>query len=212
VRGRTAAFGDEKELAPEVPLLGLCDAQAQLALPLCAGDRLVGVLAVESLDPLCFDEWDEAFLQVVANQIALGVDRAEARAPERSERPGRPGRNGAPRANAGTARVRGFTFYRNDDCVFVDGEYQVRNVPGRILWKLLSAHAEDGRTEFTNRELRLDPSLGLPALKDNLESRLILLKKRLAERCPDLRIVSTGRGRFALELDCAIALRELDTA
>ena len=195
--GRAIRAGLEQHrepLAPEVPLPGLADAQAQLALPLLVGCRLVGVLAVESRDPLCFDEWDEAFLQIVANQIGLGIDRLRA-APTR----------------AADRRVRQFVFYRNDDCVFVDGEYLVRNVPGRILWKLLGQHAQ-GRTEFTNRELRLDPGLGLPALKDNLESRLILLRKRLAERCPDVRMPSAGRGRFTLELDCEAELIERDTA
>jgi len=201
--GRAIRAGLEERrepLAPEVPLPGLADAQAQLALPLLAGCRLVGVLAVESRDPLCFDEWDEAFLQVVANQIALGIDRMRAQVGPAA--PARP-TNGRP--------VRHFVFYRNDDCVFVDGEYLVRNVPGRILWKLLGQHAA-GRTEFTNRELRLDPALGLPALKDNLESRLILLRKRLAERCPDVRMVPAGRGRFRLELDCEPELVERDTA
>lgn len=204
VRARVQQSG--LPMAPEIPLPGLADAQAQLALPMLVGDRLIGVLAVESRDPMRFDPWHESFLQIVANQIAAGIERMQQ--PEDDE--------GAPAPIAATnppqhAPVRTFVYYRNDDCVFVDGEYLVRNVPGRILWKLLREHGADGRVEFTNRELRLDSSLGLPAYKDNLESRLILLRKRLLEKCPDVQLVPVRRGRFSLALTCRPKLVEKES-
>jgi adenylate cyclase len=204
IRERMEACGDRARLAPEVPLPGLPDAQAQLALPLLAGNRLVGVLAVESRDPMQFDEWDEAFLGIVANQIAQGIARMQAG--EEEVAPPAPAAEEARALPAGP--MRRFTFYRNDDCVFLDGEYLIRNVPGKILWKVLDAHRREGRVEFANRELRLDPWLGLPSVKDNLESRLILLRRRLEARCPDVRLVPVRRGHFALRLACRLELVE----
>ena len=189
-------------VTPEVPLPGLPDAQSSLVIPLVIGDRLLGVIAAEDRDPMRFGEWDETYLQVIANQIALGVDRMlERDDPE-------PGFVAPAPAVASSNNRRTFTFYANDDCVFVDDEYLIRNVPGRILWKLLGEFHREGRTEFSNRELRLDESLGLPAIKDNLESRLILLRKRLNEKCPEVRIVPTARGRFALQVQGHIELVE----
>jgi len=205
VRATVEASGGGADLRREIPLPGLPDAESQLALPLLVADRLIGVLALESRDPLAFQEWHEEFLVVLANQIAIGIDRLSGLAEEEG-----PAVAGAPGGVAAAAPRRTFVYYPADDCVFVDGEYLIRNVPGKILWKLLRAHRDEGRREFTNRELRLDPSLGLPAVKDNLETRLILLRKRLEAKCPDVRIVPVRRGRFALEVGGELALEVRD--
>jgi adenylate cyclase len=207
IRRETAA-GDAA-VEDEIPLPGLPDAQSVLAIPLVVGDRLVGVIAAEDRDPMRFSEWHEAYLQVIANQIALGIDRmiercdesAEPAAPLPAQPPARP----KPQASA---RRRRLTYYRRDEAIFLDDEYLIRNIPARILWKVLSESTRTGRTEFSNRELRVDPALGLPEVKDNLESRLILLRHRLQEKCPDLQLASTGRGRFALRTDSVLELVE----
>ena len=173
------------------------------------GDRLAGVLALESREAMAFDAWTETFLNILANQIALGIDRASS-ADDEGELP--PGLAGEARGGQPAPRTRMFQMFRNDDCIFVDGEYLIRNVPAKILWKLLRANAESGRTEFSNRELRLDDSLGLPEVRDNLESRLILLRKRLEEKCPEVQIRPVRRGRFELQIGCGVQLRESDSA
>jgi adenylate cyclase len=202
---RSAQSNTAINVRPEIPLPGLPDAQSALVIPLLLGDRLIGVLAAESRDPLAFSEWDEAYLGIIGNQIALGIDRvsesdagelsSEAAVPAVSERV------------ASSKRVT-LTYYRNDDSVFLGDEYLIRNVPGRILWKLLGEWKAQGRTSFTNRELRLDRSLGLPEVKDNLESRLILLRHRLREKCPDVQITPAGRGKFTLDIAADLNLVE----
>ncbi len=196
VRQATHRSVGRSAVQSEVPLPGLVNASSQMAIPLVVSRRLVGVIAVESSKPLAFDEWDEAFLEIVASQIAALLDARSERTRE-------------PEPVADTQPPLLFRFFPADDCVFIGDDYLVRNVPGRILWKLLRTRVETGRADFSNRELRLDPWLKLPPIRDNLESRLSLLKKRLEQKCPDLRVVSTGRGAFRLESDRELQLQEV---
>ncbi len=100
-------------------------------------------------------------------------------------------------------------YFEADDSLFIGHEYIVKGLPGRILWRMLQIRHAEGRDEFTNRELRLDASLKLPELKDNLESRLILLAKRLLEKSAPIRIERPGRGRLRLAVEGELTLTQI---
>ena len=209
VRDRAEAVAGTQAVCREIPFPGLPGAASQIAVPLVTRGRLIGVLAVESMDPLAFMPREDTLLTILAGHVAAAIEQlsreTEDHAPAAAVRmkPARP---------PGTEpRTRHFCFFRADDCVFVDGDYLVRNVPGRILWRLLTQHRDEGRSEFTNRELLMDTWLGLPEIKDNLETRLILLRKRMEQKCPEVRLVPRGRGRFGLETDVPIQLTEKTT-
>jgi adenylate cyclase len=185
--------------APEIPVPGLPAAKSRVAVPAMASGQLVGVLMVESTDPVAFSREDEALLTVVASLVGSAIEVEHAR--DRTD-PAEVSLAGSPPAGPssqpdgdGPTHVR---FFAVDGSTFLDGDYLIKGVAGRLLWALLGHHEREGRTEFTNREVRLDPSLELPQFRDNFESRLVLLQRRLDERDAPVRIEKTGRGRFRL--------------
>lgn len=74
-------------------------------------------------------------------------------------------------------------------------------MPGRLLHHFIEAFATSGRTDFTNREIRRTPSLTLADFKDNLETRLILLRWRLEEKDGPVKLLRPERGRIRLAID-----------
>lgn len=197
-----------------IPLPGLAQPESQLGVPLLVRGELVGVLCIESEEPYRFHEEDKTSIELLGSYLAIAIQnmQLQERADSGSAEPGGPDLEAAPRPPAPVAASddprpgHEIAYYAADEIVMVDGEYLIRSLPARILWKLLTAHQTSGRTEFTNRELRLDKSLNLPEWKDNLESRLLLLRRRLEQKCPGIRLVPTARGRFALDLAGAVRL------
>lgn len=212
VRRSLSAEPEGVALATDIPYPGLAQPHSQIAVPLLNGARLVGVVFAESEQELRFGYEEEDALVALAGQLAAAIDAAQGAASEAPDTPASPAAHSTgPRARASSTaagppmRVR---RYRSNDSIFIDDAYLIKGVAGAILWKLLGDYTRAGRTEFSNRELRLDPSIGLPDVCDNLEARLLLLQRRLAEHGADLRIERTGRGRFHLAVARAVVLSE----
>ena len=205
------SFESAGDLGParEVAFPGLARPDSCVAVPIRALGQLIGVLAVESTLPARYSPDDEAALGVVASVLANAIETI--RAGERDVPPSPPAAPPAPPdpdlvpATRPAVHVR---FFAADGSTFLDGDYLIKGVAGRLLWSLLRQHVAEGRIDFTNREMRLDPSLDLPDFRDNFESRLILLKRRLDEREAPVRIEKTGRGRFRLVVDADLTLDE----
>ena len=92
--------------------------------------------------------------------------------------------------------------------MFLDDIYLIRGVAGAILWKLVAEFLRSGRREFSNRELRLAPELRLPDVQDNLEVRLLLLQRRLAEQSVPIQLEKAGRGRMRINVARAVVMEQ----
>jgi adenylate cyclase len=185
----------------EIPLPSVAGALSFLAVPLFVQGKLFGVLATESTEALAFDESDTQLLSTAGQLLAQGIALHREEELESEPEPPPPSVS-----RPGTLRVR---YYEADDSVFIDGEYLIRGVPGKILWLLLTLHEKEGRTAFLNRELRLHPFLRMPAVNDNLATRLLMLQRRLDDKALPIQLHRKDRGRLHLECTVAIALESV---
>lgn len=192
------------EEPPGIPFPGLGTPHSQIAVPVMAAGRVLGVLFAESDEVLRFDHDCEDALVLIASQLGvmmalLGLEEGdEASITAMHER-----------AQCETVRIR---HYPCDDSIFLGHDYLIKGVAGAILWRLLREHEATGRTDFTTRELRLDRTLRLPDHAENLDARLVLLRRRLEEKDACVRIEKTGRGLFRLICDGSIALETVGEA
>lgn len=199
----------------EIPMPSHADTRSRLAVPAVSRGEVRGVVVVESRYTSAFEDSDETVLGIVGSVIAemadldheVDDDPAPTVVPSTSPGPTSPrlAPPDAPPAGEAT-HVR---FFTRDGSVFLDGEYLIRGVAGRILWSMVQRYTQAGQLSFTTKEIRLDPSLDLPSFRDNLDTRLILLKRRLEERSSPIQLVKTGRGRFRLDLQVPTLRLEL---
>jgi GAF domain/Pyridoxamine 5'-phosphate oxidase len=206
IRASALQGGMADMLETEIPLPGLTESRSQLAVPIVAFERLLGVLYVESPQDMRFSYDDEDALVAVAGQLGSTIHILQSAA-EIAEEP--PVKQPRPAAVAGKPVV--ITHYAENDSVFLDEDYLIKGVAGAIFWALVRDFVDEQRTAFSNRELRLDRRIRLPDISDNLEARLILLERRLSEREACVRLEKTARGRFRLNVNRPLQLKDIST-
>lgn len=191
---------EEENRTRNIPLPGLSGALSQLAVPIFAQGQAIGVILAESLHRLAYLGEDEAALSLVASTAGPSITLAEW-APTKSD----VGEEPPIRSPQGPEIW--LAHHAQDDSVFIDGAYIIKGVAGRLLLFLADVHQSTGRVDFTNREVRLADELRLPGYRDNLETRLLLLQRRLDERAAPIRITRPGRGRIRLETTGTVVIR-----
>lgn len=192
-----------EERTRTIALPGLPDAMSQIGVPMIAQGVVYGVLFAESRQRLAFAKEDEKALSIIARQAAAALILAESLAgePQTAEKP--------EIQHGSSGREFRVTHYAFDDSVFIDNRYVIKGVPGRLLMFMLKTWRHEGRHEFTNRELRLADAIRLPDVKDNLETRLLLLRRRLKEKALPVQLVRTGRGCVSLQLCGNVVLEQV---
>lgn len=188
------ASAEHEARTRSVALPHLRGAMSQVAVPMEVQGRLQGVLFLDSTRRMAFDAEDGLALSLVARQLGTAIALAEAEAGEAAAL----GQQGSmPPITDHPVQV---VHHAQDDSVFIEHDYLVKGVAGRLLMWMLDAYQAAGRVDFTNREIRADGALRLPELKDNLETRLLLLQRRLKEKRAPVRILRPMRGRIRVEV------------
>jgi hypothetical protein len=218
IRDSVAPAGSANALETAIAFPGLEEPSSQIAVPIVTGGSLIGVLYAESPRELMFKYQTEDALMAIADALGLAIRSMQD--PSDGGDQGGPIRNRVPSATVGVPRegvgngpsrqnaIR-VRYYAADSSVFFGDDYLIKGVAGSILAKLVRDYLGTHRTEFSNRELRLDPAIPLPDLSDNLEARLVLLQRRLAERAACIQMERTGRGKFRLNVSRPVHLVEV---
>lgn len=185
---------DDEQRTRSIPLPGLDGVMSQIATPICIRKKTLGVVFVESRKRLAFGSDDEIFLEIIAREVGSAITLCEGTIA--MEFASGSGTNTA-QHNVATFRVAHHAF---DDSVFIEDAYIIKGLAGRLLMFILETYHRDGRKDFSNREFRLSEAMRLPDFKDNLETRLLLLRRRLEEKQTAVRLKHIGRGQLRLEI------------
>jgi hypothetical protein len=102
-----------------------------------------------------------------------------------------------------------FVYHTADGSISLNGEHFVKNVPAKILRKMLLSHSVTGQTIFSHREFAMDKSITNNPKAPNIIIRIRRLSQAIEERFPKIKIARVSRGKIALLPSCKIEFSEI---
>jgi hypothetical protein len=101
-----------------------------------------------------------------------------------------------------------FVYRHADQSLSLNGRHFLKNVPAKILNKILAAYTLKGRREFEYRDFKRDFEISFGRKNSNFEIRFYRLLEKLKQENAGIRIRKRGRGSFTVEAEGTIEYRE----
>ena len=108
-----------------------------------------------------------------------------------------------------TVSFKAFVYRTADGSMSLNGEHFVKNVPAKILRKMLLSYRATGQTVFSHREFAIDKAIASDPKAPNIIVRLRRLSRTLEERFPKIKISWASRGKIAFQSSCKIEFLEV---
>jgi len=103
-----------------------------------------------------------------------------------------------------------FTYNRKNETMLLNGIELIKNVPAKILRKIILIYLETGRTEFYHKEFTRDDSIIDNPYQPNFTIRLERLKIALENRNTFIEIHKLYKGKFSFNPLCKISYSEIN--
>ncbi len=103
-----------------------------------------------------------------------------------------------------------FTYNRKNETMMINGVELNKNVPAKILRKIIRVYLDTGRTEFYHKEFSKDGSIINNPYQPNFTVRLKRLTTVLENRNTSLEIQKLEKGKFIFRPLCKINYSEID--
>ena len=103
-----------------------------------------------------------------------------------------------------------FTYNHKNETMQLNGIELIRNVPAKILRKIILIYLETGRTEFYHKEFTKDDSIINDPYQPNFTVRLKRLMTTLETRNTSIEIQKLYKGKFIFNPLCKINYSEID--